>query len=249
MLRRKAAAPSAGAWLVALVSFILPWAGIALIVTGAWRLAHEGRAEIWIFALGLALIVADVIIDFVWAHPTLSPTDEPSLNRRGAELIGRTFRLSEPIAGGRGMARCDDTVWQVEGPDLPAGRQVRVTGINGMLLSVEPLPKREEEPEKPMPRTDVVITREDGPAGGRYVARVPGIDAEAELTFRSRPSGAVVAAHTGVPDVFRGQGLGRLLVTRLVEDARKEGFKIIPACSYVDAERRKHPEWADVFGG
>ena len=32
-----------------------------------------------------------------------------------------------------------------------------------------------------------------------------------------------------------------------VEDARAEGFKIIPLCPYVNAQRRKHPEWADLF--
>jgi predicted GNAT family acetyltransferase len=50
-----------------------------------------------------------------------------------------------------------------------------------------------------------------------------------------------------VPDALRGRALGRALITRLVEDARAEGFKIIPLCPYTNAERRKHPEWADVF--
>jgi predicted GNAT family acetyltransferase len=90
---------------------------------------------------------------------------------------------------------------------------------------------------------DVIVTKE----AHRYVARIDGIDAEAELTFRSGAPGTLVAVHTGVPDAFRGKGVGRVLVTRLVEDARKDGFKIVPACSFVDAERRKHPEWADAF--
>ncbi|RPI45818.1 MAG: N-acetyltransferase, partial [Hyphomicrobiaceae bacterium] len=34
---------------------------------------------------------------------------------------------------------------------------------------------------------------------------------------------------------------------RLVDDARAEGFKIYPLCPYVNAERHKHPDWADVF--
>ena len=50
-----------------------------------------------------------------------------------------------------------------------------------------------------------------------------------------------------MPDVFRGQGIGRLLATRLVEDARKEGVKIFVLCPFVNAERKKHPDWADVF--
>ena len=37
------------------------------------------------------------------------------------------------------------------------------------------------------------------------------------------------------------------LVTRMVEDARKERVKVYALCSYVEAERKAHPEWADVF--
>jgi predicted GNAT family acetyltransferase len=95
--------------------------------------------------------------------------------------------------------------------------------------------------------TQPTITREDKPTRGRYVARVEGVDAEAELTYsRSSPT-LIIADHTEVPDVFRGQGLGRLLATRMVEEARAQGFKIYALCPFVNAERKKHPDWADVF--
>jgi uncharacterized protein len=92
-----------------------------------------------------------------------------------------------------------------------------------------------------------VITREDGPAGGRYVARVEGIDAEAGIVYSRAGPNLISADHTIVPDVFRGQGLGRQLATNMVDDARERGFKIIPRCPFVNAERKKHPDWADVF--
>jgi uncharacterized protein len=91
------------------------------------------------------------------------------------------------------------------------------------------------------------ITREDGPTKGRYVARVDGVDAEAELTYSRAGPKRIIADHTAVPDVFRGQGIGRLLATRMVEEARKEGVKIFVLCPFVNAERKKHPDWADVF--
>jgi predicted GNAT family acetyltransferase len=95
--------------------------------------------------------------------------------------------------------------------------------------------------------TEPTITREDHPTRGRYVAKIAGIDDEAELTFSRASPTLIIADHTGVPDAFRGKGIGRLLVTRMVEDARAQGFKIVPLCPYVNAERRKHAEWADVF--
>jgi uncharacterized protein len=91
------------------------------------------------------------------------------------------------------------------------------------------------------------ISREEGPTKGRYVARVEGTEGEAELTYSRTNPTLIIADHTEVPDVFRGQGLGRLLATRMVEDARKEGVQIFALCPFVNAERRKHPDWADVF--
>jgi len=80
---------------------------------------------------------------------------------------------------------------------------------------------------------------------GRFVMERDGD--EAELTFSVVSPVLVIADHTGVPDSFRGTGAGLALVTRLVEDARAQGYKVIPLCPFVNAQRRRHPEWADVF--
>ncbi|MDZ7908208.1 MAG: GNAT family N-acetyltransferase [Gemmobacter sp.] len=92
---------------------------------------------------------------------------------------------------------------------------------------------------------DVQITRETTGSKGRYVIRQDG--AEAELTYSITSPTLIIADHTGVPDAFRGTGAGLALVTRLVEDARAEGVKIMPLCPFVNAQRKRHPEWADVF--
>ena len=36
------------------------------------------------------------------------------------------------------------------------------------------------------------------------------------------------------------------LVNRAIADARTDGSKIVPLCSYVAAQFRRHPEWADL---
>ncbi len=94
----------------------------------------------------------------------------------------------------------------------------------------------------------VEIIREDADARrGRYVARIPGVAGEAEMTFTRRGPGQVSADHTGVPDSMAGQGVGRALVLRMVEDARREGFRILPLCPFVLAQLRRHPDWAELF--
>ena len=89
------------------------------------------------------------------------------------------------------------------------------------------------------------ILREVDGSKGRYIIHRDG--AEAELTYSILSPQTVIADHTGVPEAFKGTGMGRALVRRIVEDARAEGFKIVPLCPYVNAERRKHPDWADAF--
>ena len=93
--------------------------------------------------------------------------------------------------------------------------------------------------------TDFVIEREERGSKGRYVIRQNG--EEAELTYSITSPVLRIADHTGVPDSFRGTGAGLALVTRLVADARAEGFRIMPLCPFVNAQRKRHPEWADAF--
>jgi membrane protein implicated in regulation of membrane protease activity len=45
--------------------------------------------------------------------------------------------VEEPIVHGRGKVRIGDTLWMAEGPDAPAGAEVRVTAAQGAVLRVE----------------------------------------------------------------------------------------------------------------
>lgn len=80
---------------------------------------------------------------------------------------------------------------------------------------------------------------------GRFVIAYP--EGEAELTFSITTPTLVIADHTGVPDALAGRGIARRLLDALLADARAEGYRIVPLCPYVNAQRRKHPEWADLF--
>lgn len=94
----------------------------------------------------------------------------------------------------------------------------------------------------------VEIQREESSSKGRYfVPTDDTTDDVAELTFSKLGENTVIADHTGVPERYRGQGVGLKLVERLVDDARKDNVKIVPLCPFVRAMYEKHPEWSDVM--
>ena len=91
----------------------------------------------------------------------------------------------------------------------------------------------------------IAITRTDETTHGAYRAELPGASRAAELTWRASGT-ARIADHTFVPPEMRGRGVAQMLVEALVADARVQGFTIVPQCSYVEAQFRRHPEWADL---
>ena len=94
--------------------------------------------------------------------------------------------------------------------------------------------------------TDVTITHHDRPNGGEYIAEVAGSDEVGRLTWKARGENVRVADHTLVPRPIGGQGVAAKLVERLVEDAREQGFRIDPQCSYVARKFERNPEWSDL---
>ena len=89
------------------------------------------------------------------------------------------------------------------------------------------------------------VRREERKSGGRYTIVVDGH--EAEMTYSRASPQLIIIDHTGVPDALRGSGVGQVLVTRAVEDARREGFKIIPLCPFANAQFQRHADWRDVL--
>ena len=90
-------------------------------------------------------------------------------------------------------------------------------------------------------------SREDRASGGRWKIVVEGH--EAEMTFSRASPTLIIIDHTGVPDALRGRGVGPALVERAVQDARREGFRIIPLCPFARAQFERHPDWRDVLSG
>lgn len=91
----------------------------------------------------------------------------------------------------------------------------------------------------------VTITRHGDDRHGEYHAHVPGSSAIGRLTWVLRDH-TRVAEHTLVPPEIGGRGVALHLVEALIADARAESFKIDPQCSYVAAQFKRHPDWADL---
>lgn len=89
------------------------------------------------------------------------------------------------------------------------------------------------------------ITHSDQTTHGEYRAHVPGSDAVGRLTWKARGN-ARIADHTLVPSEIGGRGVAAELVNALVADAKDQGFTVVPQCSYVEAQFRRHPEWAEL---
>jgi len=92
----------------------------------------------------------------------------------------------------------------------------------------------------------IAITKTDETSHGAYRAELDGADRPAELTWQAMGP-LRIADHTFVPPAMRGQGVAQVLVEALVADARAQGFKIVPQCSYVAALFRRNPDWSDLL--
>lgn len=119
----------------------LLWLGIAAILTGTlslqlWESAVWGwQVQVLVF---LALSIASVLVGRRFFPNTgQDDTDQPLLNQRERQLIGRTATLEDAITNGYGRVRLGDTLWRVAGPDLPAGTRVRVVSADDGELRVE----------------------------------------------------------------------------------------------------------------
>lgn len=94
---------------------------------------------------------------------------------------------------------------------------------------------------------DILIEHHLEGSKGQYIARFTDTDATGELTYSRMSDQLVIVDHTGVPDALRGKGVGAALAAHIVEQARTQGFKIIPLCPFFEAQAQRHPEWSDVI--
>lgn len=128
----------------------LLWFGLAALATAALVFAVDPSLPVQIVNFSfLALIFAYSAKRFLADRPIVS--SDPLLNNKVGRMLGEVGVVSLALEGGSGRVRLGDSEWQAEGPELPVGERVKVTGNRGTVLLVEPMVKpvieiRKDEP-------------------------------------------------------------------------------------------------------
>lgn len=123
------------------------WFGLAAFIVGVTAIVvsaagpEYAEAFIWQFQIIAFALVSMVTVFFVRRYASADgddATDAPSLNVRAEQYVGRSTTVQVPIQGGRGKVKIGDSLWQAEGADAAVGTRVKITGVNGSVLIVEP---------------------------------------------------------------------------------------------------------------
>lgn len=93
--------------------------------------------------------------------------------------------------------------------------------------------------------SDIALSCEDGPTGGRYLTTIEGHSAR--MACSKSGASRLIIGHTGGLDALSGEGARQTLGKRAAENARAAGVKIIPLGPFAKAQIEKQPEWQDML--
>lgn len=146
-----------GWWILALLLVIIEvfapstfflWLGISAGIIGGVIFIYPDISWEMQWTLFAVISIVSVVASRFILQKKPQETDNPTLNKRGAQYIGRDFQLSEAIVNGRGKIHVDDSHWVVEGADAEVGSTVTVIGVDGTRLMVEIRKKASEKKRK-----------------------------------------------------------------------------------------------------
>ena len=83
----------------------------------------------------------------------------------------------------------------------------------------------------------------DNRARNRYELTVDGATAHVDYT---RAPGVITFIHTLVPEQLAGRGIGSRLAQHVLDEARRNGEKVIPQCPFIAAYIKRHKEYQDL---
>ncbi len=71
-------------------------------------------------------------------------------------------------------------------------------------------------------------------------------DSHTAVAYYRLADGVMTFTHTEVAREVEGRGIASRLVRGALEQARAQGLKVVPRCSFVGAYMARHPEFLDL---
>ncbi|MBL4588554.1 MAG: NfeD family protein [Alphaproteobacteria bacterium] len=114
------------------------WIAISAAIIGAMLFAFPNLTWELQFSIWGVLAVLSAVVGRNYIRRNPIKTDEPNLNKRGNQYIGRTFTLDNTLENGMGKIKVDDSIWKVEAvSDLKKGTKIKITGLDGVIFKIE----------------------------------------------------------------------------------------------------------------
>ena len=117
--------------------FFLLFIGAAAMATGVFTIMFDLGLPPQVALFALYAVIALMVGRKVYANRDVNSSD-PLLNDRSARLIGKVVTVVTPVDDHEGRVRVGDSEWSARGGPAAAGDHVRITGVEGNCLLVEP---------------------------------------------------------------------------------------------------------------
>ncbi|MEH6789473.1 NfeD family protein [Parasphingorhabdus sp.] len=127
--------------LLALAELFVPgvfliWVAAAAAVTGILSLFIDLTVAGQLTLFGLATILA-VLGGRRWYLTHNVESENPLLNNRSAQLVGRTVTVVEAVSATSGRVKVGDGEWPAQGPSLAKGMIAKVAAVEAGVLRLE----------------------------------------------------------------------------------------------------------------
>lgn len=117
--------------------FFLVFLGAAGIATGLFTVLFNLGTAAQLALFALYSVIAVLVGRRFYANRAVDSTD-PLLNDRGARLVGKVVTAVTTVDDHGGRVRVGDSEWSARGGPAAVGDRVRITGVDGNCLTVEP---------------------------------------------------------------------------------------------------------------
>ena len=129
--------------LLALAELFVPgvfliWVAAAAAVTGILSLFIDLTFAGQLTLFGLSTIIA-VLGGRRWYLTHIVESENPLLNNRSAQLVGRIVTVVETISATSGRVKVGDGEWPAKGQKMEKGTIAKVAEVEGGVLRLEPL--------------------------------------------------------------------------------------------------------------